>query len=335
MDDKSKVEVNQKSLSQKYKNFFDIGVSVEGKYLDTYSSIIMQHFSTITPENAFKFENIHPKRDMYSFDEADALVMFAKNNNKAVRGHTLLWHEQLPDWIKQELLQGNSNELIWRMIESHISTVLERYKDTVYCWDLINEVLADEGEFLRDTVWLKVFGQNYIEKVFEMVKGILPDGKFFINEYNIHVPEKRKRMERLLNKLEHNGFRVDGVGIQGHYNITYPTIEMIKEELKFYSYYGVEVHVTELDISLYDYFDRRIDLQQPTSEMEKKQEELYGRLFELYREYSHVIGNVTVWGVSDKTTWLNDYPVKNRKDWPLLFDDTNRPKKALDRIMEF
>lgn len=321
------------SLCNKFETYFSVGVAVESKYLDIYSPTIKQHFSTITPENAFKFENIHPNVHKFDFEEADLLVEYAKENKMPVRGHTLIWHEQLPDWVKKRLTNETNPNNAWDIVEEHVSSILDRYKNDVYCWDVVNEVISDDGKGIRDTIWRKALGEDYIEGVFQIARNVIPNGKFFINEYNGHIYDKRESMKKLLDKLSLNGVTVDGVGIQGHYNITFPTIEMIEDELKFYSSYGIKVHVTELDISVFDYFDRRSNVKKPTIEMVKKQEEMYVRLFELYRKYSNVVENVTIWGVSDKTTWLNDFPVYNRRDWPLLFDSELKPKNVMNIIM--
>lgn len=324
----------KESLKGKYKDFFDVGVSVEKKYLDLYSEIIKKHFSSITPENAFKFEIIHPDEKDFDFKEADYLVKYAKINNMVVRGHTLMWHEQLPEWVKQKLINETNKQKSWEIIENHISCILDRYKNDVDYWDLVNEVLSDQDGVFRKTIWFDILGGDYIENIFKIARNVLSKGKFFINEYNVHIPEKREKMKFLLEKLHKNGINVDGIGIQGHYNITFPAIKMIEDELDFYHSLGVKVHITELDISVFDFFDHRTDLVCPTEEMIRNQEEMYCRLFELYQKYKNMVDSVTIWGVSDKTTWLNDYPVNNRQDWPLLFDSELKPKSVLNRLIK-
>lgn len=319
-----------KSFCERYNNSFCIGASVDSERWSGYADIIQKHFNSISPENDMKFVNIHPTEYGYSFERMDKLVSFAKQFGCKVHGHTLIWHEQLPDWVKR--YEGNEKH-IKKILENHIHTVVERYKNDISEWDVVNEIFEEDGSF-RNTIWFKSIGEMFIDYAFGVARESAPNGLLFLNEFNGHVFQKRQKMVSIVKKLKSKGVAIDGIGIQGHYNIFYPSIDMIRSEIEEYVRMGLKIRVTELDISVFDYFDRRLDLYCPTSEMIKRQEDMYYSIFKLYEEYRDYIEGVTLWGVADDHTWLDDYPVNGRKDWPLLFDEKLKAKPALLRLLE-
>ena len=318
------------SLSERYKNAFRIGTAVDYENCPKYNNILTNHFNSISPENDMKFEIIHPYKDKYEWERLDKLVNYAKHKNFLVRGHTLIWHEQIPEWVKK--FAGNPSQLKG-ILCNHISMIVDRYKDDVYCWDVVNEVISDENDMLRKTLWSDTLGLNFIDYAFSVARDAAPNSLLFLNEYNGHVPEKREKIMHLVKEMRRHGTPIDGIGIQGHYNIYYPSIDMIRNELEDYIKLGLKIQITELDISLFDFFDRRTDLLSPTDEMVKKQEEMYFELFSLFEEYKEFISVVTLWGVADDHTWLDTYPISDRKDWPLLFDENLNIKPVLRRLV--
>jgi len=285
-----------------------------------------------------KFGLIHPQIDAYDFTAADELVNFAKQNNKLVRGHTLVWHNQNPMWLFRDE-NGNpvdKDTLLARMKE-HIQTVLSRYRGSVYCWDVVNEAVEDSGpEILRQrSPWLQIIGPEFIEKAFEYAHEADPDALLFYNDYNESHPEKRDKIYQLVKGLKDKGIPIHGIGLQAHWNIYDPSIDEIRQAIEKYASLGVQLHITEMDMSVFEFNDRRTDLTEPTPEMMEKQAERYEAVFALFREYKDVITNVTLWGSADDMTWLHDFPVRGRKNWPLLFDMQHKPKLALERILQF
>lgn len=326
------------SLYKKYEKYFPIGTCVSPRTLQTHKGLLIEHYNSLTSENHMKFESIHPKKDEYDFSAADELVQFAQKHDKLVRGHTLVWHGQNPSWLfrndQGDLIDRNT--LLKRM-EEHINTVVTRYKDTVYCWDVVNEAVEDSGsEILRQrSPWLDIVGPDFLEKAFEYAHAASPDTLLFYNDYNESQPEKRDKIYKLVKGLVDKNIPIHGVGLQAHWSIFGPSLDDIRAAIEKYASLGLQLHITELDVSVFEFDDRRTDLTEPTAEMVDKLTERYDEIFTLFREYSEVVTNVTLWGAADDATWLDGFPVRGRKNWPLLFDVNHDPKPALKKIMEF
>ncbi|MFW5984832.1 MAG: endo-1,4-beta-xylanase [Halanaerobiaceae bacterium] len=325
-----------KSLFKSYENEFKIGAAVNQRTIKTHQDLLKDHFNSLTAENDMKFASVQPEEGRFTFRKADKIVEFARENDKAVRGHTLVWHNQTPDWVFSDQ-QGNqvgSEKLLARM-KDHIFQVVERYKGEVYCWDVVNEAIADDKEkTLRETKWREIIGPEYIKKAFNYAHQADPEALLFYNDYNATQPQKRDKIFKLVQDLLEAGTPIHGIGIQGHWNIYSPSVDEIEAALKKYASLGLKIHITELDISVFAFDDRRKDLEQPTEEMMDLQAEKYRKVFALFREYSEVIGNVTFWGVADDQTWLDNFPVQGRKNWPLIFDTEHNPKKSFWEIIE-
>ncbi|MDD5901676.1 MAG: endo-1,4-beta-xylanase [Lachnospiraceae bacterium] len=324
-----------KSLCKEYKGFFKIGAAVDAEDIFRYQGILQQHFNSITSENDMKFEKIHPERGRFAWDASDKLVEYATRSGKYMRGHTLLWHEQMPGWICDENTDILTREDTLKVMEEHISEIVSRYKGRVNCWDVVNEVIDNDDGFLRKTRWFDIIGEDYIDKAFHYAREADPKAQLFLNEFNGNQQEKQERICTLVERLKKKRVPIHGIGIQGHYSIAYPKMEEVRAEIERYARLGLQIHITELDVSLFEYSDRRPHLGVDVFERQKRQEEMYYRLFEVYRQYSDVVTNVTLWGVADDDTWLDDFPVKGRKDAPLLFDVDLKPKAALYAVMEF
>ena len=326
------------SLFKKYESYFPIGTCVSPRALETHKDLLINHFNSLTSENHMKFGPLHPEPDRYDFAAADQLVAFAKEHNKLVRGHTLVWHNQNAPWLFRDK-DGNlvDKDTLLNRMKEHINTVVPRYKDSVYCWDVVNEAVEDTGpEILRQkSLWLEIIGPEFIEKAFEYAHEADPNALLFYNDYNESDPVKRDKIYQLVKGLKEKDIPIHGVGMQAHWNIYGPSLDLIREAIEKYASLGVQIHITEMDISVFEFHDRRTDLTEPTAEMIDKQAERYESIFSLFREYKDVVTNVTLWGAADDVTWLHDFPVRGRKNWPLLFDMNHKPKLALERIMQF
>jgi endo-1,4-beta-xylanase len=323
--------INMQKLKDKYKDYFKVGVAVSHRTIKSHRDIITEHFNTITCENEMKFSSLTMEEGKYNFSYADQIYDFAIKNDLEVRGHTFVWHNQTPEWA----FLGVDKEQLMKRIKSHIATVGGRYKNQVFCWDLINEAIEDKkDQILRHTKWLEFLGERYMDDVFRMAKEILPDKQLFYNDYNEANPDKRVKIHRTIKDMLERGVPIDGIGLQCHSNIYGPTAEELKRSLELYAELGLRIHVTEMDISLFEFQDHsKID--KPSAELLEKQAKVYGDFFRIFREYKDNIDNVTLWGVADDATWLDNFPVRNRKNWPLLFDENHNPKEAFYRIMEF
>lgn len=332
-----------KGLKDYYSSYFPMGVAVSGKSLKgEEGKLILKHFNSITPENAMKMGPIHPVQNQYNWAESDAIVAFAVDNKLKVRGHNLCWHEQTPKWLfKHPDGSRVSKDSLLTRLRDHIHTVVKRYKGKIYAWDVVNEAIDDNpANFLRPSEWLKICGEEYIAKAFEYAHEADPEAQLFYNDYNTERPEKRERIFRLLKQLKGKGVPIHGVGLQGHWSLFEPSKTELQETIKQFAALGLKVQITEMDVSVYPWEKERRKLrpgeQQPyTKTMEEKQSAKYAEIFEVLRQERATLTGVTFWNVSDRYSWLDTYPVEGRKNYPLLFDQDYKPKKAFWSVTKF
>lgn len=318
-------------LKDKYKDYFEIGAAVNCETIKADRDIIINNFNSITCENQMKFGVVYREDGTYDFSLADEIYNFARNNNIKMRGHNLVWHNQTPFHIFKK-----SKEEVEDILRNHIVLMNERYGDVVECWDVINEGVEDKSsEFLRKSPWMDKFGDDYCKQVFKIARELLPaDVKLFYNDYNEYVPEKRKKITALIKHINEDEKLVDGIGMQCHVNLYYPTLDLVREAIELYASLGLRIHITEMDLSYFSYDDRN-GMDEPDTHLQQMHAKMYGEYFALFREYKEYIDNVTLWGVSDRYTWLDYFPVENRKNWPLLFDTNGNPKESYYRVIDF
>ncbi|MCR2806810.1 endo-1,4-beta-xylanase [Paenibacillus soyae] len=323
-------------LHEVFANQFRIGAAVNPRTLVTQKDLLTRHFNSLTAENEMKFVSVHPEEDRYTFEDADRLMAFAKENGMAVRGHTLVWHNQTPNWVFENRSGGAADrETLLARMKSHIGEVAGRYKGSIYAWDVVNEAVSDSGEeILRPSKWLDIAGEDFIAKAFEYAHEADPDALLFYNDYNESVPAKRDKIYSLVKSLKERDVPIHGIGLQAHWGLEHPTLDHIREAIERYASLGVKLHMTELDVSVFAHEDRRTDLAAPTTEMLERQAERYGAFFKLFKEYSEHITSVTFWGAADDYTWLNDFPVRGRRNWPFLFDAQHQPKASFQSVLE-
>jgi len=333
-----------KGLKDYYKDYFPVGAAVTPGALKTdEAQLILHQFNSITAENAMKIGLIHPKENEYNWAGADAIAAFAKKNNMKLRGHTLLWHRQTPDWLFKDAT-GNAvtKEVLLQRLKDHITAVVKRYKGTIYAWDVVNEAISDNaGEYYRPSPWYKICGEEYIVKAFQYAHEADPDALLFYNDYNEINAVKREKIIGMINGLRNAGIPIHGVGLQGHWGLNEPSREQLDKTVFDFSQLGLKMHVTELDISVYpqehDARGRKPEDSNTafTEEKEKKQMEVYKMCFEVFRKYKDAISSVTFWNISDRHSWLDNFPVMGRKNYPLLFDKDLKPKKAFWEVVKF
>jgi endo-1,4-beta-xylanase len=332
-----------KGLKEYYKDLFPIGVAVSVRHLSGPDApFITQQFNSITPENAMKMGPIHPAENRYNWGPADSIVNFAQQHGMKVRGHALCWHEQTPRWLfKDEAGNPVTKEVLLNRLKEHITTVMNRYKGKIYAWDVVNEAVDDNNSrLLRNSQWYQICGEDFITKAFEYAHAADPDAVLFYNDYNTERPEKRERIYQLLKKLVEAKVPIRGVGLQGHWSLYEPAEDELRTAIEKFSSLGLKVQVTELDISVYPWEKNR-RAKRPdeadtfTAEREQQQLEQYKKVFRIFRDYKNVITGITLWGVSDRRTWLDEYPVMGRKNYPTLFDQNRQPKKAFWEVVGF
>lgn len=331
-----------KGLKDYYKDYFSIGAAVTPRSLaGKDSALIVQHFNSITAENAMKMGPIHPKETEFYWAAADSIATFAKTHNLKMRGHTLVWHTQSPNWMFKTQ-QGNtvSKEILLARLKHHIHEVVNRYKGQVYAWDVVNEVIDDtDSLFFRKTPFYEIAGEEFISKAFEYAHAADPKAVLFYNDYSTENPRKREKIFQMVKKLKEQGTPIHGVGLQGHWSISHPSKEELEKSIQMFSSLGLQVQVTELDISVYtgNQGGQIVQAQQDgssgfTAEMEQLQREKYRMVFEVFRKYRKQITGITFWNVSDRHSWLDR---RGRKNYPLLFDQNYQPKKAYWDVVNF
>lgn len=330
-------------LKDYYKAFFPMGVAIRlSSVSGPESELIVKHFESITAENAMKMGPIHPKENEYNWKGADDIVAFGVRNNMKIRGHTLCWHSQAPQWIfKDQDGKDVTKEVLLQRLKEHITTVVSRYKGKIYAWDAVNEVIDDnDEEFYRDSPWYRICGEDFIAKAFEYAHEADPDALLFYNDYNTENAGKRDRIYQMVKGLLEKKVPIHGIGLQGHWSIYHPSEEELRASLDKFSSLGLTLQVTELDVSVYksepDRRDKHPDESDAfTQELEQLQRQQYQMIFKVLREYKDKISGVTFWNVSDRSTWLDNFPVRGRKNYPLLFDQNYQPKKVYQDVVRF
>ncbi|SEK77566.1 endo-1,4-beta-xylanase [Parapedobacter koreensis] len=332
-----------KGLKDYYAAYFPIGVAVNPRSLDgEEAAFIQQHFNSVTAENAMKMGPLQPKEGVFNWELADDIVAFAASRGMRIRGHALCWHQQVADWFfVDDEGQPVSREILLERLRTHIHTVMKRYKGKVYAWDVVNEAIDDNPEnLLRPSKWTAIIGEDFVEKAFEFAHEADPDAKLFYNDYNSERPEKVERIYTLLKRLKDKNVPIHGVGLQAHWSVFEPSEDQLRYALDRFSSLGLELHITELDVSVYPWEKERRSKRADESDvyteaMQKAQAEKYAMAFRVFRDYRDVLTSVTFWNANDRYTWLDNYPVAGRKNHPSLFDTQRKPKRAYWRVVDF
>ena len=337
---------NPKSLKDTFKKDFLIGTALNNSQIDEKNAVvndlIKKQFNAATPENIMKSALIHPKWDTYNFTMADKLVEYGKKNNIKINGHTLIWHSQLPNFIRGI----KSSDSIRTFFTDHIKTVAGRYKGKVFSWDVVNEALNEDGT-LRNSVFLKHLGEGYLVDAFRLAQEASPKTELYYNDYNNEKPAKRAGCIKLIKKIQESGARIDGVGIQGHWHVGKIPLKDIEESILEYSALGLKVMFTELDIEVLERNFQGADVSQRMANspeinpytnglpenVQKQLSDDYEALFKLFLKHKDKVTRVTFWGVNDGDSWLNNWPVRGRTSYPLLFDRNNQPKPAYFKVV--
>ncbi|MDW8034205.1 MAG: endo-1,4-beta-xylanase [Nitrososphaerota archaeon] len=284
------------------------------KFDQNYTSILIREFNVITPENELKFEYVHPFRYTYNFRLADTIISFAEEHGIKVRGHCLVWHQQLPNWI----LRGDfTREELMEILRDHIYTVVRRYKGKIYAWDVVNEAIADDGS-LRRSIWLEKIGPEYIELAFKWAHEADPDALLFYNDYGIEeINKKSNAVYELVKELRRKGVPIHGVGLQAHLVLDRPPDpESVARNIKRFEELGLIVEITEMDVRI----------REPVSSEElSRQAEIYSDILKVYLSSSNPQAFI-MWGFVDKYSWIQyTFPGYGAA---LIFDDYYKPKPA-------
>ena len=344
------------SLKNAFGNDFLVGAAVNREQImgrdPRAMELVARQFNTLTAENVMKWEKIEPSEGRFDWEAADALVEFAESHGMEVAGHVLVWHQQTPGWVFEagNGEPANREQLIARM-KNHIDAVVGRYRGRVQSWEVVNEALNEDGS-LRQTPWLDIIGADYIDLAFEFAHAADPQAKLYYNDYNLFKPEKAAGARKLITGLMDKGIPVHGAGMQGHYGLDNPkSMHSFNDAIRGFGQLGLEVYITELDVSVLPFppqsdwgADIGIDLELNEqynpyphglpAGVAEQQARQYTMLFEALVANRQYVSRVTFWGVNDGHSWKNDWPMRGRTDYPLLFDRENRAKPVFHRVIE-
>lgn len=342
------------SLKAALKGKFLIGVAMNADQItgkDTAGvRLIKQHFNSITPENCMKSEIVQPQEGKFDFNLADQYVDFGQKNNMFIVGHTLIWHSQAPKWffVDKDGKDVSRDVLIERM-KNHIYTVVGRYKGRVNGWDVVNEAIEDDGSF-RKSKFYQIIGEDFIRLAFKFAHEADPKAELYYNDYSMAKKEKRDAVVKMVKNLQSQGVKIDGIGMQGHMTMDFPTLDDEEKSIIAFSGTGVKVMITELDLTVLPSPGNKVSADVALSYEYRKQlnpypdglpdsvaqaaHDRYAAFFKLFLKHADKIERVTMWGLTDGQSWRNNWPVPGRTDYPLLFDRNYQPKPIVETIIK-
>ncbi len=338
------------SLCETAKPYFQIGAAVTAAQVKdpAMSELILHEFNALTAEYEFMPKFLEPQPGQFTFRRADAIAAFAEEHHLFMTGHMLCWHQGTPKGMFTDA-DGKplTRELALGHLKLYIDTVIKHFHGQVNGWVVVNEAISDKpDEWLRDTPAHRAIGDDYLVKVFQFAHDADPNAELYYNDYNIEEPRKLAKAIKLIAMLQEKKVRLDAVGIQGHWALKYPGIDVIDNGITAIGKTGVKVMVTELDVDVLPRSSQGADLNATEkqgadpykagipSQVLDEQARRYSDLFSLFKKHHDVITRVTFWGVDDKQSWLNNFPVKGRTNYPLLFDRQQHAKPALAAVID-
>jgi endo-1,4-beta-xylanase len=280
-----------------------------------YRAVLTREFDSVTPENEMKWGVVEATRGEYDWSGADAIVGYAKRTGKSVRGHTLVWHSQLPEWVDDlEAAELRST------VKRHIKTTVSRFKGKIRAWDVVNEAFNEDGT-RRETVFQQKLGEGYIAEAFRLAHAADPRAKLYINDYNIEgINAKSDAVYNLVRSLKKQGVPIEGVGIQTHLALQYGFPTTMRENIERFAKLGVDVAITEADVRI----------PQPTDAAKlEAQADFYQQAWDACHAVRRCV-EFTTWGFTDRHSWVPG--VFPGEDDACLFDEDLRPKPAYQRI---
>jgi endo-1,4-beta-xylanase len=326
------IQTNIPSVHEVLADYFPIGAAIEPfQTVGLHGQLALKHFNSIVAENSMKVGPIHPTESTYNFTNADTLADFARANGLEMRGHTLLWHSQNPNWLFQDA-SGNplqpgptTRALLLQRLRDHILTVMARYGDVIKSWDVVNEVIdPGQPDGLRRTPWYNLVGPDYIDFAFDYAYEADPNALLCINDFSTTDTAKRAALLNVVQGMLNRGVPVNCVGHQMHINVVNPSLDAIRTTLVTFGDLGLTNQITEMDVSAYTNSTSTAPVSEETLVLQGYR---YRDIFKLYRELQPIISHVTLWGLADDTTWLKGFPIA-RPDKPLLFDEELQAKHA-------
>jgi len=332
-------------LKDAYKDYFTIGVALNQRNVsdEAQKALVLKEFNSVTAENDMKPGELHPQEGVWNWEKADKIANFCRENGIKMRGHCLCWHSQFADWMFTDKKGKDvKKEVFYQRLREHIHAVVNRYKDVVYCWDVVNEAIADDGRArpgqeqspYRQSRHFKLCGEEFIAKAFEFAREADPTGTLIYNDYSTVDPGKRERIYNMVKKMKEAGVPIDGIGMQGHYNIYFPDEELLDKAITRFKEIVKHIHITELDLRMNNESGGQLmfslgEAKRQPAYMQTLQTDQYSRIFKVLRKHADVIDNVTFWNLGDRDSWLG---VNNH---PLPFDEQYKPKQCYRAIRDF
>lgn len=335
-------------LKDAYKDYFSIGVAVNMRNISNPEqiAIIKKDFNSITAENDMKPQPTEPAYGQFNWENADKIANFCRSNGIKLRGHCLMWHAQIGEWMyKDEKGDLVSKEKLFQNMKHHITAIVERYKDVIYAWDVVNEAISDGGwqggrrgmgehpSPYRNSPLYQIAGDEFIKKAFIYAREADPNVLLFYNDYNAADPGKRDRIYNMVKSMKEEGVPIDGIGMQGHYNVYGPSMEDVDAALTKYSTIVKHIHITELDIRANQEMGGQLNFSRDGGNISQVvktlQEDQYARLFKVLRKHKDVVDNVTFWNLSDRDSWLG------ARNYPLPYDENYKAKRVYSIIKDF
>lgn len=337
------------SLKDSFKKSFYIGAAINEAQIEekneAQNALIVSQFNSITAENIMKSMFTHPEKDKYDFELSDKFVALGQKNKMFIHGHTLIWHSQLAPWMTKI----EDPEEMKAFMKDHITTIVTHFKGKIGSWDVVNEAVNDDGT-LRKSVFSKALGEDFLAEAFKLAAEADPKVDLYYNDYSMAIPAKREGVIKVIKNIQAKGIKIDGVGMQGHWQLNSPSIDEIEKSIVAFSKLGIKVAITELDISVlpspWELQGAEVSQKfENTPKMNPYPENLpdsvqtqlakrYADIFNLFLKHKDKISRVTFWGAYDAQSWLNDWPIKGRTNYPLLFDVNLKPKKAYQSVIE-
>lgn len=314
------------------------------------TDVIRKHFNAVVAENCMKSGELQPTEGVFTFDMADKFVSYAKKNKQTPIGHCLVWHSQAPHWFFTDK-DGKpvSRDVLIERIRKHIATVVGHYKGKIHGWDVVNEAIEDNGSFRKSPLY-NIIGEDFIEIAFKAAHKADPKAELYYNDFSMSKPGKRATVCRLVRKLKAAGCRIDAVGMQSHNSMDYPSMAEYEASIDSFAACGVKVMMTELDINVLPSpkrftggasIEQNFEYQQKYNpyanglpdEVAQQFGKRYMEMFNVYYKHRNQISRINLWGVSDANSWLNDWPMPGRTNYPLLFDRNYKAKPVVNEII--
>lgn len=310
-------------------------------------SITRLHYNQVVAENCMKHQEIHPERDRYNWEDADKFVKYGEDNNMAIIGHCLVWHSQQAPWYTVDD-KGNpvSADTMKQRMRDHIHAVAGRYKGRIKGWDVVNEAILEDGSY-RKTPLYDILGEEMIPLAFEYAHEADPDAELYLNDYGMDNKGRRETYMKIIRDLKARGLRIDGMGMQSHVGLDYPNLADYEETMDSIAANGVNIMVTELDITALPSHVRGANVSDRAAymaamdpfkegldeETSKKWNDRAAEIFAIYKKHAGDITRITWWGTQDGMSWRNGWPIPGRTDYPLPFDRQGNMKPFMQQII--